>query len=119
MAIPNFPGISEKPLLSRRCFFDMRIVAQVLQYVKCYKLMCYALKMVDWKLRSQIEALELNPHQVAVAAGIHPPSFYRLIRDDGAKNVSRETLSRIISALRSLTDKPVSVCDLLEYTEDS
>ena len=74
--------------------------------------------MVNWKLSQLLERLEIAPHKLAVQAGIAPPSMYRLLREDGAENVSRKTLDKIIAALEALTNKPVSVCDILEYVEE-
>jgi predicted transcriptional regulator len=74
--------------------------------------------MVSWNLKIVLENYDIAPHKLAVEAGIHPPSIYRLLREDGVENVSRKTLSKVISTLRRLTNKPITVCDLLEYVEE-
>jgi DNA-binding Xre family transcriptional regulator len=73
---------------------------------------------VQWKLKPYLEQTSVTPHKLALEAGISPPNLYTLIRGEGAKNVSRDTLGKIIGALRRLTGKPVTPNDLLEVIEE-
>jgi DNA-binding Xre family transcriptional regulator len=72
---------------------------------------------IQWKLKPYLEQTKVTPHKLALEAGISPPNLYTLIRGEGAKNVSRETLAKIIGALRRLTGQPVMPNDLLEVVE--
>jgi DNA-binding Xre family transcriptional regulator len=74
--------------------------------------------MVVWKLKDLLAAHDIAPYRLARESGMHAPSVYRMLRGTGTKAVTRETLATIISALRTLTGKSISVCDLLEYVEE-
>ena len=73
---------------------------------------------VQWKLKPYLEQNSISAHKLAIEAGISPPNLYTLIRGEGAKNVSRETLAKLIGALRRLTGQPISPNDLLEVIEE-
>ena len=73
---------------------------------------------VQWKLKPYLEQNSISAHKLALEAGISPPNLYTLIRGEGAKNVSRETLAKLIGALRRLTGQPISPNDLLEVIEE-
>lgn len=75
-----------------------------------------------WKLRAYLGERNIKPRTVENEAIELGYSFgrnmiYRLLRDDGPINVSRDTLAALIGALRSLTGRKVKVQDLLEYEE--
>ena len=72
---------------------------------------------VTWKLKPYLEQNAITPHKLALEAGISPPNLYTLIRGEGAKNVSRATLAKLIGALTRLTGQPVTPNDLLEASE--
>ena len=72
---------------------------------------------VTWKLKPYLEQNAITPHKLALEAGISPPNLYTLIRGEGAKNVSRATLAKLIGALTRLTGQPVTPNDLLEVSE--
>ena len=72
---------------------------------------------ITWKLKPYLEQNAITPHKLALEAGISPPNLYTLIRGEGAKNVSRATLAKLIGALTRLTGQPVTPNDLLEVTE--
>jgi predicted transcriptional regulator len=69
---------------------------------------------IKWKLREYLEANEISPYALAKHVGLEPPNMYRMLRGDGPKMFDREVLGRIIRGLRELTNKPVSVADVLE-----
>lgn len=73
---------------------------------------------VHWKLKPYLEQNTISAHKLALEAGISPPNLYTLIRGEGAKNVSRETLAKLIGALRRLTGQPVAINDVLEIIEE-
>ena len=56
---------------------------------------------ITWKLKPYLEQNAITPHKLALEAGISPPNLYTLIRGEGAKNVSRATLAKLIGALGS------------------
>ena len=72
---------------------------------------------ITWKLKPYLEQNAITPHKLALEAGISPPNLYTLIRGEGAKNVSRVTLAKLIGALTRLTGQPVTPNDLLEVSE--
>ena len=72
---------------------------------------------VTWKLKPYLKQNAITPHKLALEAGISPPNLYTLIRGEGAKNVSRATLAKLIGALTRLTGQPVTPNDLLEASE--
>ena len=72
---------------------------------------------ITWKLKPYLEQNAITPHKLALEAGISPPNLYTLIRGEGAKNVSRATLAKLIGALTRLTGQPVTPNDLLEVSE--
>jgi DNA-binding Xre family transcriptional regulator len=74
---------------------------------------------LKWKLRSLLEHLTINPHQLARQMGIAPPSVYRLLRDEGPENFNRGTLENILTALEALTGKTLEIADLIEYERKS
>ncbi len=73
---------------------------------------------IQWKLKPYLEQNAIAAHKLALEAGISPPNLYTLIRGEGAKNVSRDTLAKLIGALRRLTGQPVTPNDLLEVIEE-
>ena len=73
---------------------------------------------ITWRLKPYLEQNAITPHKLALEAGISPPNLYTLIRGEGAKNVSRETLAKLIGALTRLTGQPVTPNDLLEVIEE-
>ncbi|MVN87605.1 hypothetical protein GO986_12595 [Deinococcus sp. HMF7620] len=73
---------------------------------------------IRWKLREYIEQHNLSALSVELKAGIGRNSIYRLTRADGPRLIDRETLAKVIRALRELTNGNVEVSDLLEYSED-
>ena len=68
-------------------------------------------------MKLYIEQNAITPHKLALEAGISPPNLYTLIRGEGARNVSRTTLAKLIGALTRLTGQPVTPNDLLEVIE--
>lgn len=70
---------------------------------------------IDWKLRQFIEQHGLSALSVETKAGIGRNAIYRLLRDDGPDRIDRQTLARLIFALRELTGREVNVGDLLDY----
>ena len=72
---------------------------------------------ITWKLKPYLEQNAITPHKLALEAGISPPNLYTLIRGEGAKNVSRATLAKLIGALTRLTGQRVTPNDLLEVSE--
>ena len=80
--------------------------------------MCFDMTQIQWKLKPYLEQTSVTPHKLALEAGISPPNLYTLIRGEGAKNVSRDTLGKLIGALRRLTGQPVTPNDLLEVIEE-
>jgi DNA-binding Xre family transcriptional regulator len=72
---------------------------------------------IQWKLKPYLEENSVSTHKLALEAGISPPNLYTLIRGEGAKNVSRETLAKLIGALRRLTGQTVTPNDLFEVIE--
>jgi DNA-binding Xre family transcriptional regulator len=70
-----------------------------------------------WKLKPYLEKHSIAAHKLALEAGISPPNLYTLIRGEGAKNVSRDTLAKLIGALRRLTGQAVTPNDLFEVIE--
>lgn len=73
---------------------------------------------IRWKLREYIEQHNLSALSVELKAGIGRNSIYRLTRSDGPRLIDRETLDKVIRALRELTGSTVEVSDLLEYSDD-
>jgi hypothetical protein len=72
---------------------------------------------VIWKLKPYLDAHNIAPYALAREADMHSPNLYTLMSGEGAVNVNRDKLARLITALRTLTGKPVAVSDLLEYQE--
>jgi predicted transcriptional regulator len=72
---------------------------------------------VNWKLKPLLEQHDLTVYKLAQESGIAIPWLYNLLRGEGAKNANRGTLERLITTLRRLTGRTISVCDLLEYTD--
>jgi hypothetical protein len=76
--------------------------------------------LVRWKLDQLLKEHGLRPREVESEAlrlgyGLGRNTIYRLLREDGPMNVNRNTLATLIASLRSLTDQPIVVEDLLEY----
>ncbi len=71
---------------------------------------------VTLKLREYLETHHLNARQVEREAGIGENTIYRVMK---ATNLNRDSLAGIISALRKLTGKPVSIADVLEYSDNT
>jgi predicted transcriptional regulator len=69
---------------------------------------------LKWKLKTLLEELEINPHQLARQMGIAPPSIYRLLRDGGPENFNRKMLDNILNALQTLSGKNIEIGDLIE-----
>lgn len=72
---------------------------------------------IVWRLKPYLERNAITPHKLALEAGISPPNLYTLMRGEGAKNVSRATLAKLIGALTRLTGQPVTPNDLLEIID--
>lgn len=74
---------------------------------------------VDWVLPGFLEMHGLKPRAVeAEALRLGYPlgrnTIYRLLEEDGPKNINRDTLAAVLGALSSLTGRQVTACDLLE-----
>lgn len=71
---------------------------------------------VQWKLKSYLDDHGITPYRLSQMVGISRNSIYNLTSGQPT-NVYFETLGELIPALRKLTGKQTSVCDLLEYVE--
>lgn len=77
-----------------------------------------------WKLKQVIRQNKLKPRAIenrAIELGYEfgRNTIYRLLgHEEGPKNINRDSLTAIIHALRDLTNKPIKVEDLIEYTEE-
>ena len=70
--------------------------------------------VIRWRLKEFLDERGISTYQLAKEVeGLTPVSVYRNARDVAALRL--DTLDAFIKALRSLTGKEVTVCDLLEY----
>ena len=79
---------------------------------------------ITWKLKTYLQEHKIKPREVENRALEMKLTFgrntiYRLLRDDGPDNLSRETLAKLIEVLRSLTKRKTKLLDLIDYQEDS
>jgi predicted transcriptional regulator len=73
---------------------------------------------IHWKVQDILAAHSITGYQFWKASGLPKRSAYRIVNGD-ARNVNADTLDATVRALRSLTGKPLTVCDLLEYREEN
>ncbi len=74
-----------------------------------------------WKLADFMEANNVKPNDVGLALGSYTriPMVYRLAnKEKPPKRVDLDTLGELVRVLRTLTGKPVTFDDLLEYQDD-
>lgn len=72
---------------------------------------------IIWKVGEVLEAHSITGYQFWKASGLPKRSAYRVVNGD-ARNFNADTLDATVRALRALTGKQVTVCDLLEYVEE-
>lgn len=68
---------------------------------------------MKWKLKELLARENVTAYQLAKQTGLSVNTIYPLARGE-AKRVSLDTLQTVADALDGLTNKRVSVCDLLE-----
>ncbi len=78
---------------------------------------------ITWKLKTYLQENNIKPREVenhAIDMGytFGRNTIYRLLRDDGPDNLSRETLAKLIEVLRSITKRKTKLLDLIDYQED-
>jgi DNA-binding Xre family transcriptional regulator len=71
---------------------------------------------IKWKVKEYLQAHNITPYRFWKESGLANRTAYRLVNGK-THNLNTETLDAALKALRSLTGKPVSVADLLEYEE--
>ncbi len=69
-----------------------------------------------WKVKEVLEAHDLNAFALVneTHGRLSHNTVYALARGE-QKRIALDTLLEVISALRKMTGKSISVCDLLEY----
>ncbi|UCH24644.1 MAG: helix-turn-helix transcriptional regulator [Trueperaceae bacterium] len=73
--------------------------------------------MIKVKLSAYLEREGITVYQLAQRVeGLSPKSVYTYA--NGTRNPSLDSLDKLVTALRELTDKPVEVSDLLEYQQE-
>lgn len=78
---------------------------------------------LKWKLKEfmdeqGIAPLEIEREAIRLGYDIGKNVIYRLATVEGPQRFDRGSLVAIISALRSLTSRPIKIADLLEYVPD-
>lgn len=73
---------------------------------------------VRWKVKQYLEAHNLTPYRLMKESGLAQGTVYRLVNGD-TQNLNASTLDATIKALRTLTDEPVDIPDVLEYREEA
>ena len=74
---------------------------------------------IQWKLEDWLAERGKTRYQLAeIMAGEARTNQTTLYRLESAEQVHHKTLSRIITACKTLTGERPSVCDLLEYKEE-
>ena len=75
--------------------------------------------MIDWKLKQHLDSNGLSTYQLVkeLEGKVSANAVYHAARED-INRVNFDTLDEVVRALRRLTGKQVSVCDLLEYVEE-
>jgi DNA-binding Xre family transcriptional regulator len=79
--------------------------------------MMVSMKRLRWKLAEYLEAHELTGYKLREETRLSSNTIYPLIRGT-VERIDTKTLQRILAALKSLTGKEVSVCNLLEYEQE-
>jgi hypothetical protein len=74
--------------------------------------------MIHWKLPNMLKAHDITAYRLNVACGGTPNrnAIYAMAKGE-VQRVDIDSLSALITALRTLTGKPLTVSDLLEYQE--
>jgi DNA-binding Xre family transcriptional regulator len=75
-----------------------------------------AVMPIRWKLKEYLAAHNITPYRLMKESGLAQGTVYRIVNGE-ARGVDTATLDAALTALRSLTGKPVGVQDLLEYEE--
>jgi hypothetical protein len=98
----------------------LRIEAALLQYSTPveYSRATIGSMEIQFKLKNFLEANQVTPYALAQKMGTAHPTIYRLLRSTTPRQYSADMLAGVIAALRTLTGKPVSIADLLEYKEE-
>ena len=71
---------------------------------------------VRWKLSELAKQKKISVRQVMLESGLSSNTLYPIARGS-TEQVSLETVSRIITAMRKLTGDVIEVGDLLEFSE--
>ena len=75
---------------------------------------------VRWRLAEFLQKHDITPYRLVVhnesddELRLARGTVYAIVNEQNLQ-VSLETLTKIVTALRELTGKPVTVCDILEY----
>jgi DNA-binding Xre family transcriptional regulator len=73
---------------------------------------------MTWKVKELLDAHELNAFALVneTHGRLSHNTVYALARGE-PKRIALDTLLEVITALRKMTGKNISVCDLLEYED--
>jgi DNA-binding Xre family transcriptional regulator len=69
-----------------------------------------------WKLSELAKSKKVTARQIMLESGLSSNTVYPIARGTSS-TVSLETMSKIISAMRTLTGDVIEVGDLLEFSE--
>lgn len=71
---------------------------------------------VHWTIRPLLERHGITAYRLMKESGLAQGTVYRLVRGD-TRSLNADTLDRVMTALRKLTNESIEVGDLLRYEE--
>ena len=71
---------------------------------------------VHWTVRPLLERHGITVYRLMKESGLAQGTVYRLVRGD-TRSLNADTLDRVMTALRKLTNEKIEVGDLLQYEE--
>ena len=71
---------------------------------------------VHWTIRPLLERHGITAYRLMKESGLAQGTVYRLVRGD-TRSLNADTLDRVMTALRRLTNESIEVGDLLRYEE--
>ena len=71
---------------------------------------------VHWTIRPLLQRHGITPYRLMKESGLAQGTVYRLVRGD-TRSLNADTLDRVMTALRRLTNESIDVGDLLRFEE--
>ncbi len=71
---------------------------------------------VHWTVRPLLKRHGITAYRLMKESGLAQGTVYRLVRGD-TRSLNADTLDRVMTALRRLTNESIEVGDLLRYEE--